>query len=202
MLAELDNLAARKQTSSKKLEDYLADIAKTCKRLGRTQQQQLEHAIQGLRPDIKRQVLLQQPTSLEDVRRIGTLCESISAMEQELVTVAAASSDMDARLDAQARQIEQLKSQLAAANRGQSRGNKSHRYGPYQRSNRGCGGPNRGAGPNRGTGPHRGVGSGGSNRGPTRAGPKRDDDNNNCEWCGRLHSSKWGACPACNKVRF
>lgn len=173
MLAELDTLSARKQATDERLEDYLLDISKTCRRLGRTTQQHLEHAIQGLRPDIKRQVLLQQPKSLEDVRRIGTLCESVSAMENNQSngsnepTVAAVKSDIDARFEAQEREIQRLRTQLAVANNKNNRGRQFRRGGPYQRPNQ----------PNRSTG------------------------NQHCTRCGKWHSlNNRGDCPAWGKT--
>lgn len=77
ILTELDVLAARKQARSETVDEYLADIARKCKRLKRTKDQEFECALQGLLPHIKQHVLLQQPETIEDIRRVGALCELV-----------------------------------------------------------------------------------------------------------------------------
>jgi hypothetical protein len=77
MLAELDGLANRKQLQGESVESYLLDINQRCKKLKRSQELEFEHALQGLLPYIKQQVLLQQASSVDDIRRIGQLCELV-----------------------------------------------------------------------------------------------------------------------------
>lgn len=75
MLAELDALASRKQQPGEPLEGYILDITARCRRLKRSSDQVFECVLQGLQTHVKRQVLLQQASTIEDIRRIGLLCE-------------------------------------------------------------------------------------------------------------------------------
>ena len=74
-LAELDMLGNRRQVPGEPTENYLLDIHNRCMRLKRPADLEFEHAMQGLLPHIKQQVLLQQAATLDDIRRIGQLCE-------------------------------------------------------------------------------------------------------------------------------
>ena len=76
-LAELDALASRKQVPGESVDSYLTDIHQRCMRLQRDSELEFEHALQGLQPNIKKQVLLQQVTTIDDIRRIGQLCELV-----------------------------------------------------------------------------------------------------------------------------
>lgn len=83
MLAELNNLLGRRQAQGEPIEAYLLDIAHRCKKLKRTKEQQFEYAINGLLPNIKGQVLLQQAATVEDIKRIGILCELVQPKEED-----------------------------------------------------------------------------------------------------------------------
>jgi hypothetical protein len=77
VLAELDALVSRKQLANEDLDTYMLDIGYRCRRLKRTPEQEFEYTLQGLLPTIKRQVLLQQASTIDDIRRIGKLCELV-----------------------------------------------------------------------------------------------------------------------------
>lgn len=77
VLAELDALVSRKQLVNEDLDTYMLDIGYRCRRLKRTPEQEFEYTLQGLLPTIKRQVLLQQASTLDDIRRIGKLCQLV-----------------------------------------------------------------------------------------------------------------------------
>lgn len=78
-MVELDALASRKQGHGETIDEYLADISRRCMRLGKSKDLEFEHALQGLQPSIKQQVLLQQAATLADIRRIGQLCQFINS---------------------------------------------------------------------------------------------------------------------------
>ena len=96
-LAELELLANRKQLPSETVDDYLLDINKRCSRLQRGKESEFEHAIQGLLPHIKQQVLLQQATCINDIRRIGQLCEMVQP-NMTIVATSGAKPDTDTNI--------------------------------------------------------------------------------------------------------
>lgn len=77
LLAELDALVSRRQAPGEDLDTYMLDINFRCRRLKRTEEQEFEITLQGLLPTIKRQVLLQEARTVEDIRRVGKLCELV-----------------------------------------------------------------------------------------------------------------------------
>jgi hypothetical protein len=74
---KLSDLTSRSQKPEESIEDYLLDVTQRCQQLGRSEEQELEHMLAGLRPDLKTQVLVQaemlSKTSLQDIRRIVQL---------------------------------------------------------------------------------------------------------------------------------
>ena len=78
-LVKLDALLKRKQAPTEDLHSYLTDVGTCCRQLKRPQEQEFEYTLQGLLPNIKRQVLLQGESTVEDIRRIGKLCKIVPA---------------------------------------------------------------------------------------------------------------------------
>ena len=70
-------LGQRKQSSSESLNEYSADIRRRCQRLGIPISEQLHYFIQGLRPDLRDYVILQQPKSLEDAENAARIKDSL-----------------------------------------------------------------------------------------------------------------------------
>ena len=77
VFARLDRLNSVRQKPGQSVSDFLLAINRECQLLGRSTQQEMEHVIQGLAPEIKRQVLLQAPSSLAEVKRLAVLVESV-----------------------------------------------------------------------------------------------------------------------------
>ena len=71
-------LNERKQQEGEKLSSYITDIRKQCSRLQLPPFECLHHFVQGLRPDIKEYVALQQPTTLENAENLAKLKEILS----------------------------------------------------------------------------------------------------------------------------
>ncbi|KAK2142094.1 hypothetical protein LSH36_997g02068 [Paralvinella palmiformis] len=54
------------------------NISAKCRELSRSPEQELEYVVQGLLPNIQQQVLLKEPSTLSDVKRIALLVESMT----------------------------------------------------------------------------------------------------------------------------
>jgi hypothetical protein len=124
-LAKLADLKQGKET----VEAYMLDVARRCKRLGRTDTQQLEYVIQGLRPEIRRQVLLQEPTTLAQVRRVATLCETVDTKADTAYVLT-----LKEQLAEKDRELEELKAGQQHKNKWPRRTQNDRR--PYKGSQR------------------------------------------------------------------
>ncbi len=79
VLSKLDNLAYRKQQPGESVDQLLTYIAAQCRQLDRTDDQEMEYVIRGLRQDIKTHVLLHEPGTLAEVKRLSLLAETVLA---------------------------------------------------------------------------------------------------------------------------
>jgi hypothetical protein len=77
-LSKLSKLINRKQQSNESVESYILDVSAKCRELTRSPQQELEYIVQGLLPSIQQQVLLKEPSTLSDVKRVALLVESVT----------------------------------------------------------------------------------------------------------------------------
>ena len=77
-------LGQRKQASNESLNEYSADIRRRCQRLGIPIGEQLHYFIQGLRPDLRDYVILQQPKSLEDAENAARIKDSLGKPKSNL----------------------------------------------------------------------------------------------------------------------
>lgn len=70
-------LCQRKQGSTESVDAYSIDIRKRCQRVGIPIDEQLHYFIQGLRPDLKNHMILQQPQTLDVAENAARLRESL-----------------------------------------------------------------------------------------------------------------------------
>ena len=112
------------------------DISKQCRDLDRTPEQELEIAIQGLRPDIKKQVLLREPATLADVRRVAILTESVSSPTTASVCPVSKSNDISDLRELIQKQQDDIKTLTSLVNKRPSQ----HQDKPSKRhkTNREC----------------------------------------------------------------
>ena len=123
-LSKLSFLITRKQSPTETVEDYFLNVAKRCRELTRTPQQHFEIIVQGLLPHIQQQVLLQEPSTVAEVKRIALLVESVqqsptstptastSSLPVEVNSVSYDLTQIREQLRAQADQVAELTSQL------------------------------------------------------------------------------------------
>jgi len=71
-------LTQRKQGATETVADFSADVRRQCQRLRLAKTEWLHILIQGLRPDIRSHIVLQQPDSFEQAERMAKLKEAVS----------------------------------------------------------------------------------------------------------------------------
>ena len=126
VLAELDALVSRKQLPGEDLDSYLTDIGSRCRRLKRTPDQEFEYTLQGLQPSVKRQVLIQGASTIEDLRRIGKLCELVPENHHPVQNAQTKDSDSVYHLVASLQ--EKVTEQEATINQLKAAGKKQNGY--------------------------------------------------------------------------
>ena len=70
-------LSSRKQGESESLDTYVDFLSNTCQRLGVSDQDKMHYFVQGLREDIKRDVLMQKPKTFEEAESVARLKVSV-----------------------------------------------------------------------------------------------------------------------------
>ena len=73
----LQQLSAWKQVEHESLCCFASDIRHLCKRLGLTELEIMHHFIQGLKPELKSNVILEQPKSLSEAENLAKLKEAV-----------------------------------------------------------------------------------------------------------------------------
>ncbi|XP_077866098.1 uncharacterized protein LOC144353392 [Saccoglossus kowalevskii] len=76
-------LSERKQGADESVEDYAANIKSRCARLRKTLEEQLHYFLAGLRNDIKSQVIVHQPQTIDEARWRARLSEIVCHMQDE-----------------------------------------------------------------------------------------------------------------------
>ena len=77
------SLSSRKQGPNESLHSYIEFINSTCQRLGVPQQDQMHYFVQGLRDDIKREVLMNKPTDHQTAENLARLKVSVDKTIEE-----------------------------------------------------------------------------------------------------------------------
>ena len=85
-VAKLQSLLQRKQQTGEKVLDFLLDVAQQSQLLGRSEEQLIEVALQGLLPYIKQQVLLKDYQSFQELKNYAALVESVHTPETSHTT--------------------------------------------------------------------------------------------------------------------
>jgi hypothetical protein len=75
--AKLQSLLRRVQQPHESVSEYLADLARECNKIGRSEEQQIEMGLQGIAANLKSQVMLQDFSTFAELKRYATLVESV-----------------------------------------------------------------------------------------------------------------------------
>ena len=136
-MSKLAHLIATKQKDGESVSDYLLQISQQCRELGRTPDQEMEFAVQGLLPHIRQQVMLSGPSSIHDVRKVALLVESINPPTNTTTHATPAVNTMQDemsmlkdKLTAQEKQISELTTSL------QAKDSRKRRYNGDNQSNK------------------------------------------------------------------
>ncbi|XP_078361540.1 uncharacterized protein LOC144645887 [Oculina patagonica] len=79
------SLSSRKQGPNESLDSYIEFINSTCQRLGVMQPDQMHYFVQGLRDDIKREVLMHKPTDYQTAENLARLKVSVDKTIEEKI---------------------------------------------------------------------------------------------------------------------
>ena len=71
------NLSSRKQGENKSLDSYVDFVSSTCQRLGVSEKDKMHYFVQGLREDIKRDVLMQKLGTYNEAKSVARLKVSV-----------------------------------------------------------------------------------------------------------------------------